>query len=190
MQVKKTLIPDFNHNYVIPPHLGNPTLPEHLSPYKCSTLELCNRFGTSTERVIILRGLLEFRQRMTNLGIVQGFQWLDGSFTENIEKSEKRPPNDLDLVTFYGGLTNDIQEKISDNFIEFANPVKAKETYKLDHYPVDFTFKPDVTVEMTRYWIQLFTHNRRGVWKGILRLELDTTDIDKLALKYLDETRL
>jgi hypothetical protein len=43
---------------------------------------------------------------------------------------------------------------------------------------------------MTRYWIQLFTHNRLGVWKGILRLELNTTDIDKLALEHLNATGL
>lgn len=170
--------------------MGNPTKREDLSPYLCSTLELCQTFGTSKERVLILRGLLEFRQRMTNFGITQGFQWLDGSFTENIEKSEKRPPNDLDLVTFFGGLTIDAQKDIKVNFIEFTNATVAKGNYKLDHYPVDYSYSPDVTVEMTRYWIQLFTHNRLGVWKGILRLELNTTDTDKLALEYLNATGL
>jgi hypothetical protein len=115
------LIPKFDHNNVIPPHLGNPSKREDLSPYRCTTLELCQTFGTTKERVLILKGLLEFRDRMTAFGIVQGFQWLDGSFTENIEKSEKRAPNDLDLVTFFGGLSIDDQKHIKTNFLEFTN---------------------------------------------------------------------
>jgi len=184
------LIPKFDHNNVIPPHLGNPTKREDLSPYQCTTLELCQTFGTTKERVVILKGLLEFRKKMSDFGIVQGFQWLDGSFTEDIEKSEKRPPNDLDLVTFFGGLSINDQKHIKANFLEFTNATVAKGSYKLDHYPVDYSYSPDVTVEMTRYWIQLFTHNRLGVWKGILRLELNTTDIDKLALEHLNATGL
>ncbi len=184
------MIPKFDHNNVIPPHLGNPSKREDLSPYRCTTLELCQTFGTTKERVLILKGLLEFRDRMTAFGIVQGFQWLDGSFTENIEKSEKRAPNDLDLVTFFGGLSIDDQKHIKTNFLEFTNATVAKGSYKLDHYPVDCSYSPDVTVEMTRYWISLFTHNRLGVWKGILRLELNTTDIDKLALEHLNATGL
>ena len=43
---------------------------------------------------------------------------------------------------------------------------------------------------MTRYWIQLFTHNRLGVWKGILRLELNTAEIDQEALTYLNNIEL
>ena len=78
------------------------------------------------------------------------------------------------------------KKHIKTNFLEFTNATVAKGSYKLDHYPVDYSYSPDVTVEMTRYWIQLFTHNRLGVWKGILRLELNTTDIDKLALEHLN----
>jgi hypothetical protein len=184
------VIPNFDHNNVIPPHLGNPTLKEHLSPYPCTTLELCKTFATSKERIEILNGLLSFRERMNNLDIKQGFQWLDGSFIENIEVSESRAPRDLDLVTFFGGITLEKQIQLSTEFTEFVNSEIAKQTYKLDHYPVDYCFSPDVTVEMTRYWIQLFTHNRLGIWKGILRLELNTPDLDAESIKYLKEIKL
>jgi hypothetical protein len=30
----------------------------------------------------------------------QGFQWLDGSFAEQIELLEGRPPKDIDVVSF------------------------------------------------------------------------------------------
>lgn len=179
-------IPNFDHNNVLPPHLGNPTDRSHLSPYQCTILELCHKFSTSPERIEILKGLIIFRQKMLANGLIMGFQWLDGSFLENIEVSERRTPRDLDIVTFFGGLTPTNQATIRATFPEFANPVLAKATYKLDHYPVDYSYSPDVTVEMTRYWIQLFTHNRHSVWKGILRLSLNTPIDDQHALDYLN----
>ncbi len=179
-------IPSFDHNNVIPPHLGNPTDRSHLSPYSCSILELCHRFSSSPERVLILKNFVLFRQRMTSLGIIYGFQWLDGSFLENIEVSAGRPPKDLDVVTFFGGLSHSDQISIRSTFPEFGNPGLAKANFHLDHYLVDYTFKPEVTVEHTRYWIQLFTHNRLGVWKGILRLPLNTPIEDQHALDFLN----
>jgi hypothetical protein len=180
------IIPSFDHNNVIPPHLGDPRKPSDLSPYLCNTLELCQRFSTSKQRISILRGLIEFRNVLNENGILNGFQWLDGSFIENIEISEKRPPNDLDLVTFYLGIPMETQAEICENFPEFANSEVSKQKYKLDHYPVDFGYNPFVTVESTRYWIQLFSHNRLGVWKGMLKLELNTPDIDKQAIEFLN----
>lgn len=179
-------IPDFSHNNVLPPHLGNPTDFLHVSPYPCTILELCQKFATSRPRINILIGFISFRARLTNLGIIDGFQWLDGSFMENIEVSENRPPNDLDLVTFYDGRTAPPEATLLANFPEFSNSTLSKQTYHLDHYPVDFCFNPEVTVELTRYWIQLFTHNRNGIWKGILRLPLNTANDDSAALTYLN----
>lgn len=179
------MIPKFDHNNVIPPHLGNPTQQNDLSPYRCTTLDLCKTFATSKERIEILNGLLLFREKMNLLGIKQGFQWIDGSFTENIEVSEKRAPRDLDLVTFFGGITIENQQILAEEFTEFVNSQVAKLTYKLDHYAVDYCYSPDLTVKLARYWIQLFTHNRLGVWKGILRLELNTPDIDAESIEYL-----
>ena len=179
-------IPDFNHNNVLPPHLGNPVHRDDLSPYQCSIIELCNKYSTSAERITILRGLINFRQRMTGLGIIHGFQWLDGSFLENIEVLEGRPPRDLDIVTFFGDLSQDDLDNIRVAFPEFSNKTLSKRNFQLDHYPVDYTFRPDLTVEITRYWIQLFTHSRDSVWKGILRLSLNTDIDDQHAMNYLN----
>jgi hypothetical protein len=184
------MIPEFDHNHVIPPHIGDPRKSVDLSPYPCDTLEFCKKFATSHQRVEILRGLLEFRRRIHELGLMNGFQWLDGSFTENIEAREKRPPNDLDLVTFFRGLTDEIGEKLQQELPEFIDPKLAKKRLKLDHYPVDYGYNPEVTVEATRYWLQLFSHNRLAVWKGILRLELNTPEVDQQAVEYLNGLQL
>ena len=74
-------IPSFDYNNVLPPHLGNPTNSNHLSPYPCTILELCHQFSTSKERILILKNFVTFRQRMTAEGIINGFQWLDGSWS-------------------------------------------------------------------------------------------------------------
>lgn len=131
-------IPAFDHNLVLPPHRGDPRLRGDLSPYACTTVDLCERFANSPERGAILKGLLAFRKRLRGEGLKAGYQWLDGSFLEDIETSESRPPNDLDLLTVY--------------------------------------------------WIQLFTHNRNAVWKGMLRIELDTPNEDAKAAEFLNET--
>ncbi len=59
------------------------------------------RFSTSSARCKILEGLLDYRQAMHRIGLVSGFQWLDGSFLEDVETIEKREPRDIDVVTFF-----------------------------------------------------------------------------------------
>jgi hypothetical protein len=38
---------------------------------------------------------------------------------------------------------------------------------------------------MTRYWIGLFSHRRDGIWKGMLRMELNTAADDIAAGDFL-----
>lgn len=66
---------------------------------------------------------------MNVLNIVKGFQWLDSSFLENIEAAESRPPRDLDVLTFYEGLTIAEQTSFRVTFPEFPNPILAKNNY-------------------------------------------------------------
>jgi hypothetical protein len=181
-----SVIPAFDHNLVLPPHAGDPRLLRDLSPYPCTTLDLVKRFGTSAERVAIMRGLLDFRARMASEGLVNGFQWLDGSFLENVEVSESRPPNDLDLLTIYWGYDLTFQTNLVQRFPEFADHNRSKAQFRLDHFPIDADYRPDITVDQTRYWIQLFTHNRDGVWKGMLRINLNTHAEDVAALAHLN----
>lgn len=179
-------IPAFDHNDVLPPHLGSPTSPSDVSPYNCTIIEVCKRFATSRERIAILKGLITFRLEILRHGVAIGFQWIDGSFVENVEKSEGRPPRDLDIVTFFGGLDMAQLRVLNTNFPEFFDPALSRARYLLDHYAVDCTFSPLDTVEWTRYWIQLFTHNRQSVWKGILNVPINTATEDNNALTYLN----
>lgn len=182
-------IPDFDHNNVLPPHLGNPASPFDLSPYECTTLEMCEKFSTSDHRVNLLEKFIEFRVKMRAAGINSGFQWIDGSFLENIEVSEFRQPRDIDVVTFLQGFTVPDLYDVRVVFPEFFSPRLAKSVFFLDHYFVPIDHDPLLTVESARYWIQLFTHKRNGVWKGMLKIPLDTTVCDIEALNYLKSLR-
>lgn len=179
-------IPAFDHNNVLPPHIGNPANGSHLvSPYPVTTVELVERFATSPQRITILNGLLSFRNNLHQIGLINGFQWLDGSFLEDIEAQEKRAPNDLDMITMYWGYDYLFQEEMIRQLPAFVDRDIAKADFLLDHFGFDVGIHPFATVEITRYWIQLFTHNRNRVWKGMVRIELNTPIEDANALQLL-----
>ena len=179
-------IPGFDYNLVLPPHVGKPYRKEDLSPYKCTSLDLCERFATSTERIKILKGFLSFRKMLQNHGLLLGYQWLDGSFLEDVETREGRPPNDLDVVTLYWNYDIPYQLNLMNLFPEFVDSDLSKQNYLLDHYPFDAGDSPEIAVDYSRYWIQLFSHNRDSVWKGMLQIDLNTTTDDAAALTLLN----
>ncbi len=179
-------IPNFDYNLVMPPHLGNPTAPGDVSPYKCTSVELCEKFAVSAKRIEILRGFLSFRKKLNDFSLLQGFQWLDGSFLEDVETRESRSPNDLDVVTIYWSYDLIFQNNLVTSFPEFVNFQLSKQNYKVDHYPFDAGFSPIATVEQSRYWVQLFSHNRDMIWKGMLQIALNTPTSDAVALEYLN----
>jgi hypothetical protein len=61
-------IPNFDHNHVLPPHIGDQRDASQLSPYPATSEEICRRFATSHDRCIILRGWLEFRSSASTHG--------------------------------------------------------------------------------------------------------------------------
>jgi hypothetical protein len=86
-------VPNFNHSGILPPFLGpTPTDGALMSPYETTLARIAARLCTSNERKEIFRGLLKYRKELASLGLVAGFQWLSGSFMEDIETLEKRGP--------------------------------------------------------------------------------------------------
>jgi hypothetical protein len=179
------MIPVMNASSVLPPYLGEePGERALMSPYDTSMLEVVQRFGTSLERVAILRGLLSYRQAMRSVGVVDGHQWLDGSFVEDVEAIRNRPPADIDIVTF-ARVPGDNNTKLK---TAIANPAlfvpqRAKAEYKCDAYFVDLDKKAEFLVDDTRYWFGLFSHQREtSLWKGMLKVTMQSDDIGALAV--------
>ena len=88
-------------------------------------------------------------------------------------------------MTVYWGYDLAFQRNIATQFPEFGNPQLAKQNFSIDHYPFDANHSPENTVELTRYWMQLFTHNRMAIWKGMLKIDLGTPAEDSTARSEL-----
>lgn len=173
------MIPPFNISNVLPPFQGvDPTVPTQSSPYEVSMTELIARFGTSPERLEIIKGLLGYRARLTQLNITTGFQLIDGSFVENCEALRNRPPSDIDIVTFaHVALPQVGYASFLQNNLDVFDPKTSKTTFKCDAYFVDLSKNPELVAGDSFYWFGLFSHQRAtNLWKGMLKIPLASDD--------------
>ena len=147
--------------------------------------------GTLKKEKQFLRGLLSYRAKLRSLGITKGFQWLDGSFVEDVEKSRGRPPNDIDIVTFADRPhhTRDQDQwriLVSENSDVFI-PELSKDAYSCDAYFVDLETPPLHIVNNTKYWFGLFSHQRESyLWKGMIEIPLLCNDDEAQLLLGLE----
>ncbi|WP_411962174.1 DUF6932 family protein [Mesorhizobium sp. CA4] len=179
-------IPSFTIDGVLPPYVGphGPGgAPEDLSPYEVSSVEVVTTFGTTDNRRDILRKWLDHRGQLRAAGIVQGFQWLDGSFLEAKE------PNDLDTVSFIYRPLHALQLANWTRFLaahqHLIHRGQVKMNFRLDALFVELNGHPETIVEAGRYYMGLFSH-RRGddLWKGMLKVRLENAadDTDAVAI--------
>lgn len=157
------------------------------SPYPISINEFVHKFAFSTERIKILIGFLEYRKAIYSSGITTGFQWINGSFVENIESIAERAPNDIDVVTFsnlYQTIPN-YPKWAEINFNFLSNPI-AKNKYKVDSYWVDMDIGfNEYSIERCTYWYSMWSHQRdTNIWKGFFVISLSPSD-DTDAINYL-----
>ena len=170
-------IPPLNTSGVLPPFVGdNPTNPAQMAPFAVDFTELAQRFGTSPERWGLLRGLLAYRDVLRASRLQAGFQWIDGSFLEDIEKTRGRPPADIDVVTFMLLPTGVSPRAFQTQNPELFDRGSIQSRFHCDAYFVNLgigAHRPDLLVAQTRYWYGLFSHQRASyLWKGMLQIDL------------------
>lgn len=176
------VIPSWNARGLLPPHDPLSPVSAERSPYEVSLLDLVTRFGTTPERRTILKGLLDFRSALHAMGLVDGFQWLDGSFLEEVEKLEGRAPGDFDVVTFLNDTSTLAPTPPHDAALDHD---AAKLLFKVDSYFVELDkLPPSEVVLMSAYWYSMWSHRRTMEWKGFLQVSLAPTE-DTLALPSL-----
>lgn len=178
-------IPECTAQGLLPPVNSADPTSVNRSPYKVSITDLVLRYAESPEREAILQGLLQYRSRLHAIGLISGFQWIDGSFAENVELIEGRPPQDVDVVTFYhlpeGRTQNDLLQGTPRLFC----PDHTKTEYHVDAYFVHLDgYAPEPLVGHTTYWYSLWAHKRDGRWKGYLQIDL-SPDEDGVASAIL-----
>ena len=165
----------WNIHGVIPPVGYNSETERDRSPYTVSMKRFVKDFATSAARIDILEGLITYRSKLCGLGLNGGFQWVDGSFTEDIETLQNRPPNDVDVVTFAD--FSKIREDTSDVGV-ITDAATVKNTYKVDAFIVDLSKAPERIVQDCTYWYSMWSHQRdTRQWKGFFEIPLgdDTT---------------
>ena len=174
------MIPSWNLSGVLPPFVGSDSTSPG-SPYWTTTEELAQRFAHSPARRMIFQGFLKYRQVLLGVGVHDAFQWLDGSFLEDVERVQNRIPQDIDLVTFghLPGSPLDVAGKIAfrNGHLDLFEPVRTKARYLCDAYFVDLSLPPRKLVDRSKYWSGLFSHRRATyLWKGMVALDLASHD--------------
>ena len=177
------MIPDWNEFGVLPPILPGEDGADSSgrSPYSVSLLDLVDRFSTNDSRMTNLRGFFDYRSSLHDFGIVEGFQWIDGSFVEDVESMEGRPPGDIDVVTFFKSAGRDPGE-----YGHLFDNRRMKSERHVDAYGISLDRPMDVhTVKLISYWYSLWSHRRDHLWKGFIEVSLNP-DEDQSALAALD----
>lgn len=120
-----------------------------------------------------------------HLGLTSGFQWLDGSFLEDIETLESRPPKDVDVVTYFYLPLGETQASLDAKAGNLFDHDHVKPTYLVDAYP-HVLGKPVDAIQVRRisYWYSMWSHRRNSVWKGFIQVDLDPKE-DADAKKVL-----
>ena len=178
-------IPAWNAQGILPPiDLDAPTSGNR-SPYRVSLVDFVLRFGNTEPRRRIVAGLLDFRIALQAIGLVSGFQWIDGSFLENIEVLEERDPRDIDVVTFFYMPDGMNQESLLQTSPRLFDQHAAKEHYHVDAYFVQLNATAiESLVDQSVYWNSVWSHRRSGQWKGYIHLDLAPRD-DEVAKSNL-----
>jgi hypothetical protein len=172
-----TSIPAWNGAGFLPPwaSTAGPAAQGARSPYRSTMLDFVRRFAITDARIIICQGLLDYRAELRTLG-VRGFQWLDGSFVEDVENFRplKPQPADIDVVTF----ANFAQQHTT-QLDDLSR--RSKGRHHVDGYFVSLLDRPENIVEWTAYWFGLFSHRRAdAAWKGMVQVDLGTSDQDSV----------
>lgn len=177
------VIPNYTDLGFLPPFFGDARSMGDQSPYAMTAREFVNRFGTTPERRQLTSGFLNYRQKLRDMGLRDGFQWIDGSFVEDSEANRGRPPADLDVVTFAAILSlrsnhAELVECLRVNAVLFCRD-SLRANYGCDAYYVDTTsLSPAGLVASAAYWCNLFGHDRKdALWKGFVRIDLNDDSV-------------
>ncbi len=151
-----------------------------MSPYEVTAFEVAERFGGTNRRNEILIKWLEHREALRGIGLDRGFQWLDGSFLEDKE------PKDLDLVSFVYRPAAAQDDQLWQAFLKANSDVlqrnKVKRAFNLDVFFLDMNGDIENLVLMSRYFLQLFSHQRGTyLWKGMLQVRMEDVQYDVAA---------
>jgi hypothetical protein len=160
-------VPAFDSRGFLPPYIGQDGTTADRSPYSATMTEVVATLGSTRERRELIKGLLGYRTLLERLGYVDGLQFVDGTFAENVEAKEGRPPGDIDVFSFLMRPDHyrlDYSLWTSTGFPEWRNEIVNqplnKQRFRLDTYAIAIDQAgPLSTILETTYWYSLFRTN-------------------------------
>lgn len=167
-------IPDWTADGILPPvDMADPTSTLR-SPYRVDLTDFALRFATSAERITIIDGFLKYRSELHAIGLTRGFQWIDGSFLENVEILRSRAPEDSDVVTFYQLPPGETQSSVLARNPGLFDHDGLKARFSIDAYTQDLGSLSKDLVWWSAYWYGVWSHQRSTfVWKGFVEVDLE-----------------
>lgn len=179
-------IPDWDGHGVIPATNAASTTSRNRSPYPVTLVDFVLRFASTAARRDTVSGFLRYRKALHRAGFVRGFQWIDGSFIEDVETIKSRDPRDIDVVTFFHLPKAETQKTLMARMPQLFRLEDTKDRYCVHAYYVQLDETPELLVEQATYWNSLWSHRRDGRWKGYVQIDLSPSD-DREAEANLDE---
>lgn len=139
-----------------------------------------------------MRGLLDYRAVLYGAGYIRGFQFVDGSFVEDVETLQARAPGDIDVFTVaqmpahYLGNAQEWQASGKPEWQRLMDFQANKQQFRVDSYGVVLEDAPLLDViQAILYFHGLFGHQRVTMhWKGFAVVALDAAD-DQAARQAL-----
>jgi hypothetical protein len=182
-------IPSWNNEGLLPAVDVTAPTSANRAPYAVSLSDFVMRFSTSAERIEILKGFLKYRAALHSVGLLAGFQWVNGSFVEHVEicPRRRRSPSDVDVVTFYEMPVGATQSSLFDSMPELfpATPAESdvlKKRFLVDGYLFSLANNGEKLVTQSAYWYGVWSHQRETLkWKGFLQLDLAPMDDNNAA---------
>lgn len=178
------MIPPWTFEGLLPPiRPGRAGHDRDRAPYRTTLNHIIDHFGQSKVRREILRGLIAYRRDLRDIGVREGFQWLDGSLLEDVERTRQSPPQDVDVVTFAPLGDDEAQSRLLRRAPHLFRPKESRRRYHVDSYFVrlgDPMGRSEVNV--VSYWYSMWSHRRDDqMWKGFAEVALDEGDDEALA---------
>ena len=180
-----SILPEWDFNGLLPVADPKDRRQEICSPYPISLDELVDRFGITLMRRKLLLNLFDYRKALYDAGVSGGFQWINGSFVENVENRRGRGPADIDIFTVYAVPHVLKTENLEKNFPHLFNREQVRDRYLVDSlgaWPVDIqpnTFLVKKFLEL----YNIFSYTRKGVKKGFVQIPLCKYDRKEPALR-------
>jgi hypothetical protein len=186
-------LPHFDARGLLPPISGGDDTNSDRSPYFCTMTELCSAMGSSDHRKLLLRNLIDYRAVIASDDFIDGVQFINGSFVENIELTEGRDPNDIDVFSILMPPQKYVNAPAlwQSNGIAFwqneiADNPKNRVRFSLDVYGLIVNVANlGLFLRQSLYWYSLFSHKKSSrEWKGFVAVPLNVID-DQTALAVL-----